>query len=508
MSIDSQTSPEDSPDSRKSGSRSPPAHLHRIAIVGRPNVGKSALFNRLSDDRRSLIHNMPGVTRDRLYGTVTWEGITFEVVDTGGLEPGADEPLKASMERQVAIAIDEAQVIMMVCDGRDGVTDLDRHIADLLRRAEKPIVLAVNKIDTSVQEPLISEFFELGLDEPIGVSAAHGTNSGDLVSRLVECLQDAPDIVASQSEEAAFSLTVVGKPNAGKSTLVNSLLGEDRMLVDSSPGTTRDSVSVEFTFQDKSYILVDTAGLRRKARIQNPVEKLAASASVRSIRAAEITVLLLDTTREFDAQDQRIAGLIQEAKRPCVVAINKWDTIEQKQAGRKLWLDILERNLHFLSFCPKVFISGLTGTNLKRLMATVDAVAKTRRMYTSTHRLTEMVREATLLHTPPMRGGKRLAIYYVTQLKNCTGTFVFKVNNPKLVDEQYRRYIENIFRKYLGYEGIPLAFVFRSDKGKRIGGKSTVARSTTVRRAPKQAGRPSAAKKTRPRGKKKEARRG
>lgn len=453
--------------------------LMRVAIVGRPNVGKSALFNRLSGGTRSLVHDLPGVTRDRLYGQVEWEGHLFEVIDTGGLEPGADEPIKASLEQQVQIALREASTILMVTDGTAGLTDLDRHVALLLRRHGKPVILAVNKIDDSNRAPLINEFFALGFGDPIPVSAVHGTNSGDLLSTVVETLKFEEGTPFVEPSEGGLKLAIVGKPNAGKSTLVNKLIGEDRMLVDSTPGTTRDAVQVPFHFGEQDYLLVDTAGLRRKARINDPLEYMAGGATRRAITDCEIAVLVLDATRELDQQDKRIAGYIQEAKRPCVIAVNKWDAVENREKFRKDWAMVLEDDLFFFKYCPVVFISGLTGKSLSRLLEAVETVAQNKSMLTPTHKLTEMVREATIIHTPPSVGKRRLAIRYVSQLRNRQATFVFKVNDARLVPTAYQRYLENLFRKHLGYDGVPLTFIFRDEPKKKKKSPTAVQREKT-----------------------------
>jgi GTP-binding protein len=439
-------------------------HQPRVAIVGRPNVGKSSLFNRFIERRTALVHDQPGVTRDRIYGNVEWNRKAFEVIDTGGLEPGAAEPLKNLVERQVQFAIQEARVILFVVDGQQGILPMDRHIAGLLHKHGKPVVLAVNKVDNIHHQALAAEFYPLGFGDPIWMSAQHGSNVDMLLDELCRKIEEAP---ASEVGPvfAGPKVCFVGKPNAGKSTIINTLLQQERLLVHHEPGTTRDSIMVPFRYDEKDYTLVDTAGIRRNARIDSAVEKLSVVSSGKAIEQADIAVLMLDGPRGLDAQDKRVAGLIQDANKPCVVAINKWDAIEDGKDARKKWEEALSEELFFFNFCPHLYISGKTKRNLAGLMKAIDRVHANRNMHYPAQKLTAMVKEAAIIHQPPSHLGRKLNVYYVTQLKNQLATFIFKVNDPKLVHFSYKRYLTNLFRQTLGFEGIPLTLVFR-DKGR------------------------------------------
>jgi GTPase len=433
--------------------------LPRVAIVGRPNVGKSSLFNRFVERRDALVHDQPGVTRDRIYGTAEWDAKDFEVIDTGGLEPGAEEPLKNLVERQVKFAIAEAKVILFVVDGKQGMVAMDQFIAKLLHKTGKPVVLCVNKVDGIEKSGVTADFYKLGFGEPIWASAQHGHNVDNLLDEVFRQFERAPDVDAAPLE--GLKIAFLGKPNAGKSTLVNTLVREERMLVHHEPGTTRDAVFVPFRYQDRPFVLVDTAGIRRKSRIDTAIEKLSIIASAKALDKADVAVLVLDADRGLDTQDKRVAGLIQEANKPCVVAINKWDTVEDKKAERVRWEKQLEEELYFLKFCPKIYMSGMKGQNLPALMKAAEMVDQNSRLKYPAHKLTGMVKEAAIIHAPPSRAGRKLVVYYVTQLKNKMATFIFKVNDEKLVHFSYKRYLENLFRETLGFEGIPMTFVFR-----------------------------------------------
>lgn len=441
------------------------ANLPRIAIVGRPNVGKSSFFNRTVERRDALVHDQPGVTRDRIYGRAEWNGRPFEIIDTGGLEPGAEEPLKNLVERQVRFAIAEARVILFIVDGKQGLVAMDEFIAQLLHKTGKPVVLAVNKLDGFEKAVHATEFYSLGMGEPIWCSAQHGHNVDTVLEELFETLKKAPKVEATPM--AGLKIAFLGKPNAGKSTLVNCLVQEERVLVHHEPGTTRDAVFVPFTHDGEPYVLVDTAGLRRKAKVTNAVEKLAGIASEKALDKADVAVLVLDAERGLDTQDKRVAGVIQEANIPVVVAINKWDTVEDKKSARRQWDDQLGEELYFLKFTPKVYMSGLKGQNVGAVLKAARSVEEQSRLHYPANKLTAMVKEAAIVHSPPSKLGKRLVVYYVTQLKNKMATFVFKVNSKELVHFSYQRYLENLFRETLGFEGVPMTFVFQDKVGDR-----------------------------------------
>ena len=453
---------------QKNSNDAPASSVAKIAIVGRPNVGKSSLFNRFIQRRDALVHDQPGVTRDRIYGRVEWSGKSFEIIDTGGLEPGTTEPLKHLVQRQVQFALDEAGLILFVVDGPQGQTAMDRYISQLLHKTGKPVLLVVNKIDQPNRAPLVADFYQLGFPDPIWVSAQHGTRIGDLLDLMIDRLEQIPRIENEQAS-VGVKVTLLGKPNAGKSTLINSLLGEERVLVHSEPGTTRDSIVVPFQYDERPYTLVDTAGIRKKLANATAVEKLSVMAAKKALERADLAVLILDAERGLDTQDKRVAGLIQEANKPCVVAINKWDAIEDKRGARSTWERRLSEELFFLSFCPHLYISGLQGQNLAELMKAVDRVNANRSLFIQAKKLTSMVKEASIIHQPPSHAGRKLAVYYVSQLKNQMATFVFKVNDSKLIHFSYERYIENTFRQTLGFEGIPMTFVFKDKERKGKG---------------------------------------
>lgn len=438
---------------------SPGTNLPRVAILGRPNVGKSSLFNRLVERRQALVHNLPGVTRDRLYGRVDFAGHAFEAIDTGGLEPEARETLKALIARQVELAIREAAVLVLVVDGQAGVTALDRHIARLVRRQGKPILVAVNKVDSQTSEPVVADFYELGLGEPVPVSAVHGRNIDALLDRILAVLGE--PVPGGAITARGVRLAFVGKPNAGKSTLVNTLLGEARLLVDVEPGTTRDAVFVPFVRGGREWVLVDTAGLRRPARVSSPLERLAVASARRALEGAQISIIVLDATRPLDAQDKRVAGLVQESARPCVIALNKCDTLPQGARVREEWDGIIRKGIHFLRFCPLVMISGRDGRNLDGLMRAIEDVDGARRRRLEQAMLRAMFKEAQLVQAPPSRGTRRLRIMDVCQAPGNAGTFVLRVNDPDLATGSYLRYLNNTLRSALGLPGVPISFVLR-----------------------------------------------
>lgn len=453
--------------------------LPRVAIVGRPNVGKSSLFNRFVERREALVHNQPGVTRDRIYGDVEWMQRRFEVIDTGGLEPGNAEPLKHLVERQVQFAIEEARLIIMVVDGKQGAVPLDRHIANKLRRHGKIVLLAVNKVDEVKQSGIVGDFFELGLGQPYWCSAMHGTNVDELLTEVVHGLVSLPE----ETPEPAYKgikIAFIGKPNAGKSTMVNRLVGQERLLVHSAPGTTRDSIMVPFVFEGRDYTLVDTAGVRRGAKVKTAVEKLSVIATNKAIEKADLVVVVLDAERGLDAQDKRVAGLVDSGRKPCVVAINKWDTVPgvERKARHKEWEAQMAEEMRFLNFCPTIFMSGQKGQKLDELMAAVDRVNANRTLFYPAKQLTSIVKEASILHQPPVRNGRKLQVYYATQLRNRLATFIFKVNDTDLVHFSYQRFLENTFRKVLGFEGIPLTLEF-GNRSRNVPNPAAGARMTS-----------------------------
>ncbi|HVL24247.1 MAG TPA: ribosome biogenesis GTPase Der [Thermomicrobiales bacterium] len=438
-----------------------------VALVGRPNVGKSTLFNRLIGERRAIVQNEPGTTRDRVYGTADWVGAEFTVVDTGGLQDD-DELKRGSTEsethiaretrEQAVAAITEADVIIFMVDVTAGPTAGDYEIAGLLRRADKPTLLAVNKADSVQRRENAFEFYELGLGEPIAVSAYHGNGTGDLLDRVVENLPEAED----EPETEGPRIAIVGRPNVGKSRLLNALLGQDRAIVSDVPGTTRDSLDTQIQWEGQPITLVDTAGIRRRGRVEQGIERVSVMRSMRAIDRADVVVLVIDATEDFTAQDLHIAGYVEEQKKGLVVAVNKWDLIEKDHSTMDEYRARAQRELDFMSYAPVVFISAKLGQRVGQVLETALAVLKEREKRVSTAALNKMLKDAVSKHQPPSRPGKWLKFFYATQADVAPPTFIIFCNDPKQIHFSYRRYLENELRQTFGFEGTPLRISFRS----------------------------------------------
>ncbi|MBI2945447.1 MAG: ribosome biogenesis GTPase Der [Candidatus Wallbacteria bacterium] len=435
------------------------AGMQKVAIVGRPNVGKSSLFNRLVGKRLALVHNEPGVTRDRLYGICEWGGLAFEVIDTGGLEPGDRAQIRRHIHRQVDKAVAEAQAIVFVVDGREGLSGLDQEAANLIRRKARRVILVVNKIDDVSKAAHAHEFARLGLGDAVWVSAQHGLNVDALLDAVARELKAHHPVL--EVDEEPVRVAIVGRPNVGKSSLINRLIEDERVLVDDQPGTTRDPVPVPFKRGKSNLTLIDTAGIRRGAKVDSPIEKISSMMARRALESAEIGVLVLDGSAGIQAQDQRIAGLIQEAAKPVVVAISKWDLMEQKEGAAVDWERVFDEKLGFLAYASRVHISSLAGSGIDDLIIAIERVALLRKTHLGTGKLNALVREAQLVHPPPTRKGKQLQIRYVSQLKNKVATFVFKVNDRDLVHFSYVRHLERVLREAVDFTGVPLTFVFK-----------------------------------------------
>jgi GTP-binding protein len=440
-----------------------------VAIVGRPNVGKSTLFNRLIGERRAVMHDVPGTTRDRLYGTADWRGREMTVVDTGGIGVEADRltgpgdsarwgslPLDQILS-QAQEAMEEADLIVFLVDALNGITSADQDVANLLRRSKKPIVLGANKAEGKRGSQNAVELYELGLGEPIPFSAIHGTGTGDLLDAIVDELPPAPPI---EEAEPDLSIAIVGRPNVGKSSLLNRLLGKERAIVSPIPGTTRDALDTELRWHGRRVRLIDTAGIRRRGRIEQGVEQFSVLRAVRAIERAEVAVLVIDAMAGVTAQDTHVAGYVQEAKKGLVIAVNKWDLVEKDTATAREYTARIRRELNFVDWAPIVFISAETGQRAPRVLELAWAAQAERDKRVTTPRLIEMVREAVARH-PRSEGGRQLKIYYATQADVRPPTFVFFVNDPKLVHFTYQRYLENQIRKAFGFEGTALRLVFR-----------------------------------------------
>ena len=435
-----------------------------VAIVGRPNVGKSMLFNRLAGQRLSIVEDTPGVTRDRLYAECEWCGRVFDIVDTGGIEPSTDSEILIFMREQAQIAIDSATVIVLVTDIRTGVTAADKDVANMLLRSKKPVVLAVNKADsTGAEDPTLYEFYSLGLGDPIAVSAIHGHGTGDL---LDECLKYFPDLADEEEEDDSVKVAVIGKPNVGKSSLINCILGEKRVIVSDVAGTTRDAVDSRLENEYGRFTFIDTAGIRRKSKVEERVEKFSVMRAQMAIERADVCLILIDAREGVTEQDTKIAGLAHEAGKASIIVVNKWDLVD-KETGtlEKMRKDVL-RDLSFMSYAPVLFISALTGQRTERLFELINYVNDQSSMRITTGMLNNVLADAQARVQPPTDKGRRLKIYYMTQTGVKPPNFVIFCNSKELFHFSYQRYLENQIRAVFGLEGTPIRIVLRQ-KGEK-----------------------------------------
>lgn len=430
-----------------------------IAIVGRPNVGKSTLFNKLVGRRVSIVEDTPGVTRDRIYAECEWRNKTVMLVDTGGIEPHTDSPMLAMMRMQANIAIDSADVIILVTDLRDGVTANDMDVADMLQKSGKPIVLCVNKMD-SVGEPPAEfyEFYNLGLGDPIGVSASHGHGSGDLLDEAFEHIDFNK---GDDYDEEYIKVAVIGKPNVGKSSLVNKIAGEERVIVSDVAGTTRDATDTVVENEFGKFVFIDTAGIRRKSKVEEAIERYSVLRAYMAVDRADVCVILIDATVGFTDQDSKVAGYAHEAGKGCVIAVNKWDAVEKDDKTMQEFRQKLEVDFSFMSYAPFIFISAQTGQRINRLFELITYVSQQNAMRISTGRLNDLLAYATARVQPPSDKGKRLKIYYITQSSTKPPTFICFCNRAELFHFSYQRYIENQIRETFGLEGTPIRMVVR-----------------------------------------------
>lgn len=453
-----------------------------LALVGRPNVGKSTLFNRLIGRRTAIVEDVPGTTRDRIYGDTYWNGVGFIVIDTGGLEapaglaaarsrqPGAtplavnSAPLVKYMQNQAQVAIDEADVIVMVVDGKEGMTGADQDVADLLRASGKPIFVAVNKTESSTRQLDALEFWNLGIGEPYPISAYHGDGVGDLLDEIVKAL---PPYPAEEEDTESIGITIVGRPNVGKSSLLNALLGTERAIVSEIPGTTRDPIDTELTFYGQDLTLIDTAGIRRRGSIEPGIEQYSVLRSMRSIDRADVVLLLIDAQEGVTSQDAHVAGYVLEKQKSAVVIVNKWDLIEKDEHTLLEFTRQVRSDLKFLDYVPVIFISALTHQRVNQVLPTALQVVEARRHRLSTSELNQLLHEAYDNISPPNRQGRYLRIYYGTQVGNDPPTFVIFVNDPEIIHFSYERYLENRIRAHFPFLGTPLKFIFRSNNNER-----------------------------------------
>lgn len=432
-----------------------------VAVVGRPNVGKSTLFNKLAGDRISIVEDTPGVTRDRIYAEVEWLNHKFTLIDTGGIEPESKDVIVKQMRRQAEIAIETADVIVFIVDGREGLVAADYEVATMLRKSKKPIELVVNKLDNITLEENKYEFYNLGIGDPIAISASQGLGLGDMLDEIVENFEvEDPSL----ENETDIKVAIIGKPNAGKSSLLNHLSGEERAIVSDIPGTTRDAIDSYVQFDEDRFLFIDTAGIRRKSKVNEEIEKYSVLRALTSIERADVCVIMIDATVGVTEQDEKIAGLAHEAGRASVIVINKWDLIEKTDKTMKEFTDKVRCDLAFMPYAPMVFISAKTGQRINKLIDAIKLVASKHSMRIKTGVLNDIINEAVMMKQPPVERGTPLRIYYVTQVSVKPPTFVFFVNYTNIVHFSYQRYLENQLRQHFGLEGTPIKIIYREKK--------------------------------------------
>ena len=431
-----------------------------IAIVGRPNVGKSMLFNKIIGHRLSIVEDTPGVTRDRIYGESDWRGRKFTLIDTGGIEPRTDNQILAFMREQAQIAIDNATVIVFLCDVKTGMTASDQEVASMLRRCGKPVVLAVNKVDQG-QSPDIYEFYNLGLGDPIAVSAVHGHGTGDLLDACVEYFPPEEEV---EEDDDAIKVAVIGKPNAGKSSLVNKILGEERVIVSNVAGTTRDAIDSRFTNEKGSFVFIDTAGMRKRSKVDEDIEKYSILRATMAIDRADVCLILIDATEGVTEQDTKVAGMAHEAGKASIIIVNKWDLVEKDDKTMARMTEDIRRDLAYMTYAPILFISAKTGQRVEKLFDLIDYVANQSAFRVTTGMLNTVLADAQTRVQPPTDKGRRLKIYYMTQVGVKPPHFVVFCNDRRLFHFSYQRYLENCIRSTFSLEGTPIILSIR-EKG-------------------------------------------
>ncbi len=433
-----------------------------VAIVGRPNVGKSTLFNRIAGERISIVEDTPGVTRDRIYADAEWLDYNFTLIDTGGLEPESDDEMLKNMYSQAEIAISSADVIVFVADVRSGMVDADMQVANILRKSGKPIVLAVNKMDDLAKFGMdIYEFYQLGLGDPFGVSASQMLGLGDLLDEVVKHF---PQGDKGEEDEDVIKVAVIGKPNVGKSSLINRILGEERVIVSDVAGTTRDAIDSEYEYEGQKYVFIDTAGIRRKSKIRENVEKYSIIRAVAAVERADVCIMMINAEDGISDQDTKVAGIAHEAGKAVIIAVNKWDKIEKDNKTLNKFTKDIEAEFKFLSYAPKIFISAATGQRVTKLFELIKAVNENNSLRISTGMLNDVLIEAMAMNQPPAEKGRPLKIYYITQVSVKPPTFVLFVNDTELLHFSYKRYIENQLREAFGFMGTPIHFIARNRK--------------------------------------------
>lgn len=435
-----------------------------VAIVGRPNVGKSTLFNVLAGEKISIVQDTPGVTRDRIYADINWLDYNFTLIDTGGIEPESDNIILKSMREQAEIAIETADVILFMTDVRQGMVDDDAKVADMLRRSKKPIVLVVNKVDSFEKfMPDVYEFYNLGFGDPHPISGSSRLGIGDMLDEVVSHFNES---AKDDTEDERPRIAIIGKPNVGKSSIINKLLGEDRVIVSDIAGTTRDAVDTEIVRNGREYVFIDTAGLRRKSKIKEDIERYSIIRTVSAVERCNVAVLVIDATEGITDQDAKIAGIAHDRGKGMIIAVNKWDAIEKNDKTIYKFTEEIRNKLSYMPYAELLFISAQTGQRLPKLFETIDAVIENHSLRIATGVLNEIMSEAVAMQQPPSDKGKRLKLYYITQVSVKPPTFVIFVNDKELMHFSYTRYIENRIRESFGFRGTPLKFIIRERKEK------------------------------------------
>ena len=428
-----------------------------VAIVGRPNVGKSTIFNRIVGSRVSIVEDIPGITRDRIYSSGEWLTRKFNVIDTGGIEVG-DEPFVKQIKHQAEIAMEEADVIVFVTNARDGVTQADQEVANMLYKTTKPVVLIVNKVDDINFKEQIYEFYSLGLGEPIATSAVHGIGFGDMLDLIVSQM---PNKQENEYDDTVIKFSLIGRPNVGKSSLTNAILGEERVIVSDIAGTTRDAIDTEFTKDGQEYVVIDTAGMRKRGKVYETTEKYSVLRALSAIDRSDVCLIVIDAAKGLIEQDKRVAGYAHEAGKAVIIVVNKWDAIEKTDKTMKEWEDLIRTDMAFLDYAPIVFLSALTKRRLHTLFEPLIAAAENHKKRVVTHVLNDVIMDAVAMNPTPTHKGQRLRIYYATQVSIQPPTFIIFVNDVELLHFSYKRYLENSLRLAFGFEGTPIHIIAR-----------------------------------------------
>ncbi len=431
-----------------------------VAIVGRPNVGKSTIFNRIVGERISIVEDIPGVTRDRIYSSGEWLSKEFNIIDTGGIEIG-DAPFLAQIRHQAEIAIDEADVIVFIANGREGVTSADEEVAKILYRSEKPVVLGINKVDNPEMRDQIYDFYALGFGEPYPISGSHGLGLGDLLDAVIA---NFPTNQQEEYDDEIIKFSLIGRPNVGKSSLVNALLGEERVIVSDIAGTTRDAIDTKYKFDGREYVIIDTAGMRKKGKVYETTEKYSVLRALRAIERSDVVLVVLNAEEGIIEQDKKIAGYAHEAGRAVVIVVNKWDAIEKDEKTMKEFEEKIKAHFLFLDYAPVVFLSALTKKRTHTLIPMIDLASENHAMRVPTNVLNDVIMDAVAMNPAPADKGVRLKIYYVTQVAVKPPTFVVFVNEPELMHFSYERFLENRLREAFGFEGTPIKLIARARK--------------------------------------------